>query len=150
MQQDKAVEVAEIFHLLGDPTRLRVVVSCLDDARAVGEIAGLVDVSPSLVSHHLRLLRAARLVRAERRGRGSPGGPLHDNRREQDVADRPPVSNRHERHDPGRRAPQGANEARLVRSAKGPLVQRFDRALLGGGFLTNSTLHRHFLPPQHI
>ena len=66
---DDAVEIAEIFRLLGDPTRLRVVVACLDAPRSVGDIAEAVGATPSLVSHHLRLLRAMRLVRADRRGR---------------------------------------------------------------------------------
>ncbi len=69
MVEDQAVEIAEIFHLLGDPTRLRIVTCCLDEPRNVGEIAAKVGVSPSLVSHHLRLLRGARLVRADRRGK---------------------------------------------------------------------------------
>lgn len=66
---DQAVEIAEIFHLLGDPTRLRVMLTCLERPMAVGDIADLLGVSASLVSHHLRLLRGARMVRAERRGR---------------------------------------------------------------------------------
>ncbi len=69
MVEEQAVEIAEIFHLLGDPTRLRIVTCCLDEPRSVGEIADRVGVSPSLVSHHLRLLRGARLVRADRRGK---------------------------------------------------------------------------------
>ena len=35
----------------------------------MGEIAESTGLSPSLVSHHLRLLRATRIVRAERQGR---------------------------------------------------------------------------------
>ena len=69
MVEDQAIEIAEIFHLLGDPTRLRIVICCLDEFRNVSEIAETVGVSASLVSHHLRLLRAARLVRADRRGK---------------------------------------------------------------------------------
>jgi DNA-binding transcriptional ArsR family regulator len=69
MTEDHAVEIAETFRLLGDPTRLRVILACLNEARAVGDIADALEASPSLVSHHLRLLRAARLVRAERHGR---------------------------------------------------------------------------------
>ena len=69
MGEDQAVEIAEIFHLLGDPTRLRIVTSCLDESRNVGEIAARVGISSSLPSHHLRLLKGARLVRAERRGK---------------------------------------------------------------------------------
>lgn len=69
MNDDHIIQIAEVFHLLGDPTRLRIAVACLDAARNVGEIAETVGGSPSLVSHHLRLLRGARMVRAERRGR---------------------------------------------------------------------------------
>jgi DNA-binding transcriptional ArsR family regulator len=62
-------EVADLFHLLGDPTRLRIVLACLAQPTAVGDIAAALDLSSSLVSHHLRLLRAARIVKAERQGK---------------------------------------------------------------------------------
>jgi DNA-binding transcriptional ArsR family regulator len=61
--------IAETYRLLGDPTRLRVLLACLADPIAVGDIARAVNASPSLVSHHLRLLRAARLVRGTRRNK---------------------------------------------------------------------------------
>ena len=61
--------LAEVFRLLGDPTRLRIVFACLDRSVAVGDIAAELALSPSLVSHHLRLLRAAHVVRAERQGK---------------------------------------------------------------------------------
>jgi DNA-binding transcriptional ArsR family regulator len=66
---DTIVPLADLFRLLGDPTRLRIVLACLDERRAVGAIAQALGLSPSLVSHHLRLLRAARIVRAERQGK---------------------------------------------------------------------------------
>lgn len=61
--------LAETFRLLGDPTRLRILFYCLSQPRLVGGIADGLDLSPSLVSHHLRLLRGARLVRGERRAK---------------------------------------------------------------------------------
>ncbi|MFL9881696.1 metalloregulator ArsR/SmtB family transcription factor [Paraburkholderia agricolaris] len=61
--------LADLFRLLGDPTRLRIVLACVEERRAVGAIAQGLGLSPSLVSHHLRLLRAARIVRAERQGK---------------------------------------------------------------------------------
>ncbi|WP_342142664.1 metalloregulator ArsR/SmtB family transcription factor [Methylobacterium fujisawaense] len=61
--------MAEIFRLLGDANRLRIVVVCLDGPVCVGDIARQVDLSASLVSHHLRLLRAARFVRSQKRGK---------------------------------------------------------------------------------
>jgi DNA-binding transcriptional ArsR family regulator len=62
-------ELADMFRLLGDTTRLRIVLACLDDPISVGDIAGQLQLSPSLVSHHLRLLRAARVVKADRQGK---------------------------------------------------------------------------------
>lgn len=61
--------IAETFRLLGDPTRLKILLACLDAPRSVGEIALIVDASQSLVSHHLRLLRAARLVSGTRKAK---------------------------------------------------------------------------------
>ncbi len=67
-QQERAA-LAEVFHLMGDPSRLSILMVVLEGARPVAEIAAATSLSASLVSHHLRLLRAGRLVRAERRGK---------------------------------------------------------------------------------
>src|SRR5690625_1780150 len=61
--------LAEMFRLLGEPNRLSLVYACLEQARSVHQLADEADISMSLASHHLRLLRAARLLRAERRGK---------------------------------------------------------------------------------
>lgn len=61
--------LAETFRLLGDPSRLRILLRCLEQATAVSEIAESLNLSQSLVSHHLRLLRGARLVKGERHAR---------------------------------------------------------------------------------
>jgi len=61
--------VAEIFKLLGDPTRVRIVDALTHGERCVCDLAALVGMSESAVSHQLRLLRGARLVRARRAGR---------------------------------------------------------------------------------
>ncbi|MEA2767515.1 MAG: ArsR family transcriptional regulator, lead/cadmium/zinc/bismuth-responsive transcriptional [Acetobacteraceae bacterium] len=66
---DQTTELAEMFRLLGEPNRLRIVASCLDRTLSVGEITARLAQSQSLVSHHLRLLRAARLLKAVRRGK---------------------------------------------------------------------------------
>ena len=63
------VELADLFHLLVDTTRLRIVLACLDAPIAVNDIAKKLTLSSSLVSHHLRLLRAARIVKADRHGK---------------------------------------------------------------------------------
>ncbi len=63
---DQAIELAEMFRLMGDPSRLRIIVACLTAPVCVSELATRTRLPPSLVSHHLRLLRAARLLRADR------------------------------------------------------------------------------------
>ena len=61
--------VAEVFKLLGDPTRVRLVDALSHGERCVCDLASLVGMSESAVSHQLRLLRGARLVRVRRAGR---------------------------------------------------------------------------------
>ncbi len=67
--EDEIVELAEMFRLMSDPTRLRIILACLHRKVAVTEMAQGLGLSASLVSHHLRLLRAARLLQADRQGR---------------------------------------------------------------------------------
>lgn len=66
---DRVVELAELFRLMGDASRLKIVLACLRRPCCVSDIADRTKLSPSLVSHHLRLLRAARMLQAERRGK---------------------------------------------------------------------------------
>lgn len=58
-----------MLSIMGEPNRLRIIVACLDTERAVGALAEALELSPSLVSHHLRLLRAARILRGRRDGK---------------------------------------------------------------------------------
>ena len=61
--------IADAYRLLGDPTRLRVLLACLDGPVSVGGIVERTGASQTLVSHHLRLLRGSRLVRGDRQAR---------------------------------------------------------------------------------
>jgi len=61
--------VADVFSVLADPTRVRVLDALTYGERCVGDLAALVGHSESAVSHQLRLLRTARLVRVRRAGR---------------------------------------------------------------------------------
>ena len=62
-------ELAEVFRLLGEPNRLTLVLACLDSPQTVGELVKTLGSSQTLVSHHLRLLRTAHILRGDRRGR---------------------------------------------------------------------------------
>ncbi len=61
--------IARMFRLLGDPTRLSLLLHCLEAPRAVSDLAEAVGLSLPLTSHHLRLLRTAGLVESDRDGR---------------------------------------------------------------------------------
>ena len=69
LDEDQIAELAEMFRMMGDQSRLRILLACMEAPESVGAIAERLGLSPSLVSHHLRLLRASRLLRAERRGK---------------------------------------------------------------------------------
>jgi len=69
LSQHELTRLAETFRLLGDASRLKILLCCLDAPCCVGDIAARLDLSPSLVSHHLRLLRGARLVRGQRQAK---------------------------------------------------------------------------------
>ena len=67
--EEDLAQLADMFRLMGDASRLSIIVACLREPISVGDIAKQLGLSPSLVSHHLRLLRAARVLKAERRGK---------------------------------------------------------------------------------
>lgn len=61
--------LAEIFSLLGDRTRLRILHALSLGELCVCDLAAVLSVSASAVSHQLRLLRTAKLVRARKEGK---------------------------------------------------------------------------------
>ncbi len=42
LNEDTAVQLAEVFHLIGDPNRLRIVFACLDEPVCVSDMAALI------------------------------------------------------------------------------------------------------------
>ena len=70
MQAPEAVNLlAESFGVLGDPTRLRIAFVLSQQELCVSDIADVLSMSQSVVSHSLRALRQMRLVRHRREGR---------------------------------------------------------------------------------
>jgi len=60
---DELVELAvEIFKMLADPTRIRIVLALRDGELSVNTLANVVKKSPAAVSQHLAKLRLARMV----------------------------------------------------------------------------------------
>lgn len=61
--------LAEFFKAFGDPTRLRILLALGTAELCVCDLASLLGVSQSAVSHQLRYLRATRIVRFRREGK---------------------------------------------------------------------------------
>lgn len=62
-------EVAATFKLLGDPTRLKILHALATGELCVCDLAALLELSVSAVSHQLRLLRGQGVVRFRREGK---------------------------------------------------------------------------------
>ncbi|WP_416235690.1 ArsR/SmtB family transcription factor [Nodularia sp. UHCC 0506] len=70
--------MAEFFSFLGDPNRLRILSFLANKELCVSDLAALLNMSESAVSHQLRNLRVMRLVGYRKQGR-NVFYHLHDN-----------------------------------------------------------------------
>lgn len=66
---DKAQRMAEFFSVLSDPHRLKLLSALAQQELCVCDLAAIVKMSESAVSHQLRVLRSQRLVKYCRKGR---------------------------------------------------------------------------------
>ena len=64
-----ATEVAGLFALLADPTRLRLLAALASGELCVCDLAVVTGINRTTVSHQLRTLREGRIVRSRREGR---------------------------------------------------------------------------------
>ena len=62
-------ELGDFFKTFGDPTRIRIVSALISGELCVCDIAAALDMSVSAVSHQLRVLRQAKIVRTRRDGK---------------------------------------------------------------------------------
>ena len=64
-----ADELAELFKVFGDSTRLRVLSVLIDGALCVQDIADSLDMTQSAISHQLKILKNSHLVKSRREGK---------------------------------------------------------------------------------
>src|ERR1700716_3392351 len=67
--ESAVLALAETFKVLGDPTRVRILDALAQSEVPVCDLADVLGLTQSAVSHQLRLLRSMRLVRSRRDGR---------------------------------------------------------------------------------
>ncbi len=62
-------DVAELFKVFGDSTRVRIICALFEDEMCVCDIAAVLNMTQSAISHQLRVLKQARLVKYRREGK---------------------------------------------------------------------------------
>lgn len=68
-QDEVLYDLAELFKIFGDSTRVKILYALLEAELCVCDIAKLMDVSQSAVSHQLRVLKGSKLVKFRREGK---------------------------------------------------------------------------------
>lgn len=69
IDETTASGLAETFQALADPTRLRIISALMGGDRCVNDLAGLLAMTQSAISHQLRILRNLHLVKYCKDGR---------------------------------------------------------------------------------
>lgn len=69
MPQEEMCSLADFFRILGDPTRVQLLLLLSQNGYCVSELAQSLNISQSAVSHHLRALKIKRLVVGRRVGK---------------------------------------------------------------------------------
>lgn len=68
-QEDKLYSLAEFFKVFGDSTRIKILCVLLQSEMCVYDIAALLNMTQSAISHQLRVLKQMQLVKFRREGK---------------------------------------------------------------------------------
>lgn len=66
---EELYDLAELFKVFGDSTRIRILYALLESEMCVGDMAQLLGLTPTACSHQLRVLKNSKLVRFRRDGK---------------------------------------------------------------------------------
>ena len=67
--EETLYDLAELFKVFGDSTRIKILYSLFDAELCVGDIAHLLGMTQTAVSHQLRVLRSSKLVKGRKEGK---------------------------------------------------------------------------------
>ena len=67
--EDPIYEVSELFRVFGDSTRARIICALNIEEMCVCDLAALLNMTQSAISHQLRLLKVSRIVKSRKQGR---------------------------------------------------------------------------------
>lgn len=68
-QEEEMYDLAELFKVFGDSTRMKILFALFEDEICVCDIAEILNMTQSAVSHQLRILKQAKLIKSRRDGR---------------------------------------------------------------------------------
>lgn len=68
-EEEMLYDLADLFKVFSDTTRIKILYALMNDEKSVNEIAENLGASQSAVSHQLRILKQAHLVKFRRDGR---------------------------------------------------------------------------------
>lgn len=69
MTLDEVMDLADLFKMFGDSTRLRILTALMSGEKGVTELAETLQMTNSAVSHQLKTLKAGKLVKSRRNGK---------------------------------------------------------------------------------
>lgn len=67
--EDELYDLAEIFKVFGDSTRIKILYVLFESEMCVCDIAQLLNMNQSAISHQLKILKQSRLVKSRREGK---------------------------------------------------------------------------------
>ncbi|MGL4914551.1 MAG: ArsR/SmtB family transcription factor [Romboutsia sp.] len=68
-EDEKLYDLAELFKVFGDTTRVKILYALFEEEMCVCDIADLLNMTQSAISHQLRVLKQARLVKFRKEGK---------------------------------------------------------------------------------
>lgn len=68
-EEETLYDLAELFKVFGDSTRIKIICALFESEMCVCDLSNLLNMSQSAISHQLRVLKSARLVKFRREGK---------------------------------------------------------------------------------
>ena len=69
INEESLIDLAELFKVFGDSTRIRILYALFDEELCVGDIAVKLNMTQSAISHQLKILKQSRLIKNRRDGK---------------------------------------------------------------------------------
>ena len=67
--EDELYDLAEVFKIFGDSTRVKILYALFDNELSVNEIATNLNMTQSAISHQLKILKVSKLIKNRRQGK---------------------------------------------------------------------------------